>query len=201
MKKVALPYFYVENAFGGSQKWLRSAMMRLGGCAAVTACDLCIFLKKYNDKNSLYPHGVHSLSKEDYVAFTEIMKPYLHPRISGIDKLDIYVEGLMHYMADQGEKSIHLEGVDGNISVQAAEDIVRAQMDKGFPIPMLMLKHYNKIFSDYVWHWFMLTGYEQKADKFLVKATTYGRSEWLDFNLLWDTRFERKGGLIIVREQ
>ena len=43
MKK-ELQYFKIEEAWGGSQEWFSDRMMRLGGCAAVTACDSCIFL-------------------------------------------------------------------------------------------------------------------------------------------------------------
>lgn len=201
MQKNELSYFYVETAFGGSQQWFRSAMMRLGGCAVVTACDLCIFLKKYHDKPKLYRYGVHSLSKKEYVDFSEVMKPYLHPRITGIDSLDIYLEGAGAYFAECGETSVALKGFSGDAPYEDAEAVVKNQIDRGYPLPMLMLKHHNKIFSEYVWHWFMITGYEKNDKRFLIKATTYGNSEWLDFKLLWDTRFERKGGLITVVEQ
>lgn len=43
MKK-ELQYFKIEEAWGGSQEWFSDRMMRLGGCAAVTACDSCIFI-------------------------------------------------------------------------------------------------------------------------------------------------------------
>lgn len=39
MKK-ELQYFKIEGAWGGSQEWFSDRMMRLGGCAAVTACDV-----------------------------------------------------------------------------------------------------------------------------------------------------------------
>ena len=49
MKK-ELQYFKIEEAWGGSQEWFSDRMMRLGGCAAVTACDSCIFF----DLNRIY---------------------------------------------------------------------------------------------------------------------------------------------------
>ena len=69
----------------------------------------------------------------------------------------------------------------------------------GFPIPYLMLHHKNRIFKFYDWHWFMLTGYESFEDACMVKAVTYGGFRWLDFNELWDTGYERKGGMIIYK--
>ena len=31
----------------------------------------------------------------------------------------------------------------------------------------------------------------------MVKAVTYGNYEWLDLKELWDTGYEKKGGLIL----
>ena len=53
MKK-ELQYFKIEEAWGGSQEWFSDRMMRLGGCAAVTACDSCIFFDLYKGTD-LYP--------------------------------------------------------------------------------------------------------------------------------------------------
>ena len=52
--------------------------------------------------------------------------------------------------------------------------------------------------KDYHWHWFNLAGYEKRGERFLVKAVTYGSFRWLDLEELWDTGYERKGGLIRV---
>lgn len=44
---------------------------------------------------------------------------------------------------------------------------------------------------------YMLTGYKKEAGHFSVKAVTYGGARWLDFRGLWDTGYEKKGGLIL----
>ena len=47
-----------------------------------------------------------------------------------------------------------------------------------------------------------LRGYDEKPDgRFLVKAVTYGAYEWLDFAKLWNTGYDRKGGLILFKEK
>ena len=51
--------------------------------------------------------------------------------------------------------------------------------------------------KDYVWHWFLLTGYEEYEDVMMVKAVTYGSYQWLDFDNLWDTGYTNKGGMIL----
>ena len=34
----------------------------------------------------------------------------------------------------------------------------------------------------------------------MVKAVTYGSFEWLDFAKLWNTGYDRKGGLVLLRD-
>ncbi len=67
--KIELPYFQIENSYGGNQSWFRDLMMKLGGCAAVTACDICINMALYDRKSNLYPYDVTYLNKEDYLKF------------------------------------------------------------------------------------------------------------------------------------
>ena len=55
----------------------------------------------------------------------------------------------------------------------------------------------NPDMEDYVWHWYIINGYEAFADSFMVKTVTYGTWRWFDLAVLWDTGYERKGGLIL----
>jgi hypothetical protein len=71
------------------------------------------------------------------------------------------------------------------------------QLDKQIPIPCLVLKHKNKKLKNYVWHWFLLMGYEKHSDYVAVKAVTYGSYEWLSLEKIWDSGYEKKGRLIV----
>ena len=51
--------------------------------------------------------------------------------------------------------------------------------------------------DDFVWHWYILNGYEEFEDTFMVKTVTYGTWRWLDLKMLWTTGHQRKGGLIL----
>ena len=53
----------------------------------------------------------------------------------------------------------------------------------------------------YVWHWYLLTGYEDFDGECAVKAVTYGHWRWLDLRTLWETGYERRGGLVLLSEQ
>ena len=46
MKQI-LDYFIIDGEVGGNQDWFRNVVMHIGGCAAATACDCCIYFAKY----------------------------------------------------------------------------------------------------------------------------------------------------------
>ncbi len=196
MKK-DLEYFRIGKAYGGSQEWYSELMMREGGCGAATACESCIYFAKYRGKTHLYPYGTEKITREDYVNFGGIMKPYLHPRITGIDTLQLFMDGFGEYLETVGERKLKMTPFDGDRPYEEAEARVTEQIDAGYPIPMLLLRHRNPCLDDYVWHWFMLTGYQVWDEVFYVRAVTFGESEWLSLKELWDTGYEKKGGLVL----
>ena len=83
-------------------------------------------------------------------------------------------------------------------SEEAREAVIR-QIDSDSPIPYLMLKHQNKNghLEDYIWHWFILAGYEETEDDLMVKAVSYGEYKWFSLKELWDTGYDKKGGMIL----
>ncbi len=195
MKK-ELPYFYIEASYGGNQEWFSSYMMRLGGCAAQTACECCIYLDLYMGA-SLYPFDKNKITKAQYRRFGDMMKPYLHPRLSGIDRLSIYLDGFGRYLQEHG-CTITLKGVEGSESAATAKEKLKAQIDAGLPVPYLCLNHRDSRFKEYEWHWFLINGYDEDGDALRVKAVTYSAWEWLDFDALWNSGRVRKGGFILL---
>jgi len=200
MKK-ELDYFYIGGNLGWNQDDFKTYWMKIGGCGAVTACDSFVYFKKYFGKGRLYPHNVEKVDYYEYYAFTNVIKPYLRPRITGIDRLDIYIDGVRQYFDDIGENSLEISGYDGDNKYEDAKLILKNQIDKGYIVPMLVLKNKNTIVKDYVWHWFLLGGYEEMEDRLMVKAITYGSYRWVDFADLWNSGHRRKGGLIIYSEK
>ncbi len=193
-----LDYFTVDRALGWNQNWFPDWSMYDGGCAAVTACDLCILLARLPRFAALYPGDPFHVTREDYLAFSQEMKPYLHPRWQGIDTLELYLSGLTAYWRDAGVSGLRGKGLPGSASWTQARELVRAQIDAGIPTPCLLLYHRNPIFRDFQWHWFNLAGYEEFDGDFLVRAVTYGTDFWLDLRELWNTGRRRKGGLIQI---
>lgn len=196
MKK-ELDYFYVENDYGFDQDKFSNLIMRGGGCAAVTACDCCIYFKKYFGIDSLYPKDANSVTLKDYKAFSNVMKPFLHPRITGIDKLEIYIDGFNSYLQSVGENRLFLSPFESSNSLEDAKQIIKKTIDKNYPVPYLLLKHKNPMLKDFVWHWFILSGYEEFEDTFMVKIVSYGKWLWFDFNDLYSTGYADGGGMIL----
>ena len=192
-----LNYFEIEGEFGGNQDWFTNIVMRMGGCAAVTACDSCIYFAREYGLKSLYPYEEFALNKADYKAFSMKMKPFLKPRKGGISRLEIFIDGFKRYLSDTG---IHIEmkGLSGNRSFEEAKCAIRDQISKGLPVPYLLLKHKNKaIFKDFIWHWFLIVGFEDKGEDLLIRTATYGEEKIFSLKEMWETGFEEKGGIIL----
>lgn len=199
MARKELEYFRIEGALGGSQDWFSDWSMYYGGCAAITACDLCIYLAIHRGLRTLYPYDAEHLTRRDFLAFGKQMKPYLRPRAHGVDKLSLYTEGITRYWRDCGIRDLAIQELPGETAPSSAWQTIRGQLDHDLPIPYLLLMHRNRQLRDYVWHWFILAGYREEGEQRLVKAVTYGESEWLDFMELWNTGHRQKGGAILVR--
>lgn len=195
--KHELEHFYIGNSYGGNQDWFPTYMMRIGGCGAETACDSSIYFALRFGLSKIAPENPGDINRSGYVDFAYKMKPYLSPRMTGIDRLDIYIDGYSEYLCDCGETRLSMTEFSGNEPFEKAREVVRIRIDKGFPIPTLILNHRNKNYEDYVWHWFLINGYEEYEDEFFVKAVTYSSYRWLNLRELWDTGFRRRGGFVL----
>ena len=189
----------IGNSYGGNQDWFRTFMMRIGGCGAETACDSSLYFALRKGVKGIYPFDTEKLSKREYVDFAHMMEKYLWPRMTGIDKLSIYVDGYSKYLADRGVTCIGMDTFDGSEPYEAAAAAVKKQIYNGYPIPTLILNHRDRSLKDYVWHWFLINGYDEKDGTMMVKTVTYSGYQWLDLRKLWDTGFNNKGGFVLYR--
>lgn len=199
MKK-ELPHFYVGNSLGGQQEWysrITDFGMHIGGCAAITACDCSIYFAKYFNLRGLYPFNLQNVTQVEYLEFGRIMEPYLYPRWSGVDRLEIYLDGFGRFLRDHHVENLKLAPWSGDENFFDTRETVRRQIDAGYPIPCLTLNHQAPSLGDYVWHWFILNGYEIRGEEFFVKAVSYGIGRWFNLATLWNTGYTRKGGLIL----
>ena len=198
MCKKELDYFHIDGQYGGNQSWFLDPWMHIGGCGALTMCDFLLQQAVCAGRPECYPFDPDHLSKRDYKKFGMLMKPYLRPRETGIKDLGTFIDGAMIYLEDSEIEGYSMQRLDGHRPYAEAEAAVRDRIDQGMPVPMLMLKHRDKKFDFFEWHWFLLVGYEKKQNSFYVKAATYGKEHWLNFNDFWDTGQLERGGLVLI---
>ena len=196
-KRQELDYFNIDKCYGGNQRWMRDWWMHIGGCAALTTCDALIYCALHKGKPEYYPYDLKNITKKDYKKFGMSMKLYLQPRMGGIKELDTFIKGARYYMEDSEICGLNVYGLEGTESFESARDGIRNNIDAGMPVAYLMLKHHDKKFDFFEWHWFLVNGYEEKEDGFYIKVATYGAAHWLKLDELWDTGFEEKGGLVL----
>ena len=129
MKK-ELDYFYIDGKYGWNQEDFKNLWMNKGGCACVTACDSFVYMRKYLGKDKLYPYDIENVNSLDYIDFSNDVKPYLRPRGTGIDRLEIYVDGISDFLEDIDEHSISLSEFSGDNSIEDAIKVVKDRIDK-----------------------------------------------------------------------
>ena len=178
-------------------------MMRIGGCGAETACDSSLYFALHKGIEGIYPFDTASLTKEDYIDFAHMMEKYLWPRMTGIHKLSTYIEGYSKYLGDRGIDKIHMTEFSGSEPYDKAVETLIKQIDEGYPVPMLILNHKERSLKDYVWHWFIINGYDldEESGAMKVKVVNYSWYTWFDFHTMWDTGHDHKGGMILYDTQ
>lgn len=192
-----LSYISIEGAYGGSQEWFSDFWMNLGGCGAVTACDICLYFASGHRRHErLIPFAADKLNKKNYKKLGMKMKRYLRPRMGGISTVEMFADGFADYMEDH-EGQLRQELFHGTRSFEEARAFVKKYIDRGFPIAYLLLHHEKKEYKDINWHWFTVTGYEEEPDGAMkLIAATYGGRYKFPFEDLWNTGKEEKGGMV-----
>lgn len=198
MKK-ELEHFYIGSSYGGNQDWFRSFMMRLGGCGAETACDSSLYFAIHKGVENIYPFDKGHLTRREYVDFAHMMEKYLWPRMSGIYKTSMFVEGYANYLRDRGIDSIGMKELSAGEPYEKVAAALRQQIDAGYPVPTLILNHKERLLKDYEWHWFLINGYDRPegTDDMRVKTVTYSGYRWFDLRTILDTGYSSKGGFVL----
>ena len=77
----------------------------------------------------LYPFEKTAITKKDYQRFGMKMKPYLRPRVNGVNKLWMFTEGFGNYLKDIGENGLKMKELPGTEELRTAELFIRQQID------------------------------------------------------------------------
>lgn len=197
--KHELEFLQIHGGYGANQSWFWDPLMRIGGCAAITACELSAYLSLQRPEyRNLYPYDPGQISRMDFIRFGRHMKHFISPRPRGVYKLSFYEDGFLEYANHTGIK-LSMELVSGEQSYEEAAAFLKRKIDAGIPVPYLLLKHTDKEMDDFTWHWFTMTGYEEQEDRLYAIFATYGKRHRLDLEKLWDTGHEERGGMITIR--
>lgn len=196
---VMIDYFQIEGIPGGNQDWCTDFWMYLGGCAALAACDISICLAKNNNLKDCCPFDTENMTRKEYVDFSMVMKPYIHPRVGGVAKISIFTEGFGKYLKDRGY-DVTFDMCSGEESYEKACDFLKKSLNRNLPISFLLLRHRDKSLKELNWHWFMITGYSIENGNITVRYHTYGQEQEVDFKLLWNTGMYRRGGMASICE-
>lgn len=195
MKK-EIGYINIEEFYGGNQEWLPTPFMRMGGCAAVTACEIMVYLAS-RGRRELYPYNTDKITKEDFTAFAAQVAVYLHPRLSGVDSGQTFIHDLKGYLAAKG-LDLTFTQQSSDLPAEKAFSFICEHIDKGLPLAYLMLRHKDKSFGDFVWHWWVITGYETAENTRCVICASFGQRHVFDFDRLYDTGFSRRGCILTM---
>lgn len=197
-KSFHIDYYNIEGSPGGNQDWCKDFWMNLGGCAALAAGDMAICLSKNYGLKDCCPYDPDSMTKKDYDEYAMILKPYIRPRFNGVTRLSIFTEGFRHYLMDRGYEPEY-ELCVGREDPGKAEQFIIEALSRNLPVACLILSHRDPGLKDLNWHWFSLTGYEYKEERFRVIYHTYGEKLAVDFEKLWNTGSPLRGGLVALK--
>ena len=189
-----IPYFNIEGTPGGNQEWFRDFWMHLGGCGALAACDLCVCLANNKGLRSALPFPADELTKDNYVRFGMIMKPYIRPRMGGVTKLSYFTDGCGAYLNRHGYQA-EFRTLSGDKSYEEAKTFLKDSISNDLPVAYLNLSHRNPALKDLWWHWFSVTGYEESEERIKIFFHTYGEELSVDFEDLWKGALKPKGGM------
>lgn len=197
--RTKVDYYKVEGSPGGSQDWFEDYWMRIGGCGALTACDLSICLAKNMGWTQCCPFDPRHISREDYISFGMTMKRYIRPRPGGVIRIATFTSGLNRYLKSCGLEA-RFAVCRGKEDYETACRFVKTAIGRGLPVSILLLKHKDSRFKNISWHWFTITGYVFRGDRMKIAYHTYGGVFQVDFYDLWHTGKLLKGGMVTVDE-
>ena len=100
----------------------------------------------------------------------------------------------------RSSQGVSIPGCSGKYAVRLVEYKPKAPKDGGFRETDAIQVFAQKVCADFVWHWFLITGYAVFNEVMMVKLVSYGEYIWADFGRLWNLSSGRKGGMIRIEK-
>ena len=194
MKK-ELPFITVAGHYGGDQYKFPRIRMRGGGCSTVCACHAATLIALSDpERRAFSPLKSLNVTRKDFNAFGVEMFPYVHPGFRGMPETAMFRESFGKYADSVGCHADYSE-LQGTASFDEALAFIENAIASDEYVQYLLLRHQDKQFDEIEWHWFTITA----IDGSVITFSSFGEKCHADLRELWDTGFDEKGGLIIVK--
>ena len=199
MDKNELKFFLIDGKYyGGDQNWSNHKWMKLGGCSTVSFCEACICLAgTFRKLRGLYPYDPIHVKKQEFMDYFKMVFQYVYPGIGGLSSIERF-KRMAQSFVDTRDINVGFNCLSGSAAYEDAESFIVGHIDQGYPVMYLMLKHKDRAFEDYEWHWFTVTGYERAYNGLRVEFATWGEKHSFMLENAWDTRKTMKGGLVAM---
>ena len=162
--------------YGGSQDWFPDGWKRMSGCGATAGAGAAAVLAaNVPGAQALAgplaeaiggnpPESCGSVPKAAYVDLMLEMFSRMTPKMMGYPYAGKWGRAFRTYA---GEKGVAAEAdvYDRWERWQDAFAFVKTHIDAGIPVPMLVLYHRAPEMQDEIWHWILVTGYEEPGDE------------------------------------
>ncbi|HEY8805599.1 MAG TPA: hypothetical protein VIM42_10950, partial [Clostridium sp.] len=154
--------------------------------ANITAYLSQTFTDKYN---ALYPYkGI--VNKKDFTMHMVEIRKYVKPGIFGLTSVNKFSDAVLAFSKIRGVSLTSHILDEKTDSIQEAINFIFEALSQRLPIAILVLKHQNKEFKEYTWHWMTITGLNlnPQSNKCYISVSTYGERREIDLDLLWNQR-------------
>ncbi len=151
------------SLLGGSQQWYGDKYMRMSGCGPTAASNLVWYFARSR------PHladlcDAGSGETQAFLALMEEMFTFVTPRTGGVNKPEIFSDGVAAYGKSHG---FHLELSTIKVpniarkrpALKGVEDFITGGLQKDAPVAFLNLSN-GSMKTLESWHWVTITGYD-----------------------------------------
>lgn len=167
MKELSFPLIFengVKVGYGGDQDWFSREIQRKAGCASVAGANLAAYYAaNFAGASSLYKGSANPFRKDEYISAMEDMYRYMTPGPVGFPYPERFASQFGAFAESRGV-SVKPRLFMKAKGYEKCADFVRAALDEGHPVPLLILHHRAARLTDDNWHWVTITGWLDGPD-------------------------------------
>ncbi len=184
---------------GPDQSWYPKRFQRMAGCGPTSCSNIIWYLSQTKEKYK----GLCTYDGTTYRGFLQLMEDmwqYVTPGLMGVNKLELFENGVTSYGKDNGValscKSLKINSKNqiSDKEIEKAFDFIEEALKKDLPVAFLNL-HNGKLLNLESWHWVTIYGLDR--EKGSVSILDQSRLEEIDLKL-WMKSSSKGGGFVVV---